>query len=355
MAKIVGQIGPLTYLLDELKKEGVDLFETLVDLIEFNSNYGIIINKKKNEIKHNLTQEIIRLKNDLLENEKDYKSKIIERENELNEELKEIDDSINSLSIKPKNILVKIYSKIKLMFLKKRKLYLEENFEEEKRQPYSSLEKIVEILKDKIDYLEENFKSVHTERYQIFERKYELAKSIIKENYSVLLGAIGEQKAVDELRKLPDSYYVINDFKLYFYKPIYHKESQSYIKSIQADHIVISPSGIFLIETKNWGIDSIENRDLYSPIEQIKRTSFALFIYLNNKSVNSSLNLNHHWGQRKINVRNILLMVNIKPSQEFQFVKMLSLKELNGYIKYFKSVLTDSEVEALFNELSYNL
>ena len=350
MAKINGQIGPLSRLLDIFISNEIYLFQTLDDIIYFEKNYKTMINHAFEEVKNNLTVEIKELKSETKSLEDDYNQKIIQREILIKDEISNIYPLIHDYSQPQKYILKKLYSKYKLFILNKRKTYLEENFEKEKRKPFIPLEKKIEDHNKKINYLENNFNTVASERFEGTDEKFNLAKSILKDNYSSLLGAIGEQKAVNELSKLPDSYYIINDFQLLFSKAIYHKDSGNYIKSIQADHIVIGPSGIFLIETKNWSKESINNKDLYSPIEQIKRTSFALFIYLNNE-----ITFLHDWGRRKISVRNILLMITNKPTQEFQYVKILTLKDVIGYIQYFEPVFSDSEVQDIYNELSYDV
>jgi hypothetical protein len=355
MVEISGQIGTLTQLLYIFINNGIDLFKTLDEIIYFDKNYTSIINDAYEEVKSNLTIEIEKLKSETKSLKDVYHKKTTQRELLLIDKISDIYQLIHNYSQPQTNLFKKLYSRYKLYFLKRRKNYLDNNFDNEKTKPFISLKQKIEKLNKKINHLQNNFSTVTSERFKNIEEKYNLAKSILKDNYSSLLGAIGEQKAVNELSKLPDSYYIINDFQLLFNRPIFHKESNSYIKSIQADHIVICPSGIFLIETKNWSKESIINMDLYSPIEQIKRTNYALFIYLNNAGYCSHIPLKHTWGQRKITVRNILLMINNKPSQEFQFVKILSLQELIGYIKYFKPVMSDSEVKALYKELLYNL
>lgn len=53
---------------------------------------------------------------------------------------------------------------------------------------------------------------------------------------------------------------------------------------------------------------SIDSLDLRSPVEQIKRASYALFVFLNS---DVSLGLKrHHWGNRKIPLRNVVVMTN---------------------------------------------
>jgi len=44
-------------------------------------------------------------------------------------------------------------------------------------------------------------------------------------------------------------------------------------------------------------------------------------------------------------------MTNEKPKEEFKHVKVLSLKELNGYIKYFDQTFNETEVKSIFDYL----
>ena len=127
----------------------------------------------------------------------------------------------------------------------------------------------------------------------------ERKKSIIDEVNTSIYGALGEQKVVKELEKLSDEYFLINDFCLSFPKPIYNRRENDYIKSIQIDHILVTLSGVFLIETKNWSEKSLNNPGLRSPVQQIKRTSFVLFKILNEGITNYRLNLSSIIGEKR--------------------------------------------------------
>lgn len=119
---------------------------------------------------------------------------------------------------------------------------------------------------------------------------------------------------------------------------------------MQLDHILIGPSGIFLIETKNWSKNSVSNHNLRSPIDQIKRANYALFYLLNNEF---DLNLNnHHWGTKKIPAKNLIVLINERPREEFQYVKVLNLQELLRYINYFKPILSKFEPQRIAEEIA---
>ena len=114
------------------------------------------------------------------------------------------------------------------------------------------------------------------------EAKYDLRKldkvhGIINNLNLEIAGLIGEKAVLNELSKLPDNYTIINNFNIKFKKPLYHKRTDSYIKSVQIDHLIVCASGIFVIETKNWSLDSLENENLFSPVNQVQRHGYAIF------------------------------------------------------------------------------
>ncbi len=164
---------------------------------------------------------------------------------------------------------------------------------------------------------------------------------------NLILGAIGENLVVEEVKKLPDDYVLINDFNLRFSRPIYYKKHNQRIYSVQIDHLLISKAGIFIIETKNWSKSSVNSSSLRSPIKQIERSNFALYIFI---SENIKLR-NHHWGEQRIPIRNLIVMINNKPRGKFKYVNVKLLRELNNYIKYFEPVLTDKQFNRIVAKL----
>jgi hypothetical protein len=293
MAVVVGKIQTLKKLKTSFDKKGIQRFNSIGDINTFLKNY-----------EHE--------KRSIPKNEKDKLSK----------EIQALEESIKLAKEKRSlNVLYKIYYGIKFRLFSYRKASLENNYENilSKRCKKSTQELV--FIKETVDDL-----------------------------YTIISGAIGENAVVSELKKLPDSYYVINDFSLEFSQPIYNRKENDKIFSIQIDHILICPSGVFAIETKNWSSQSIQNLDLRSPVEQIKRSGYALFVKINGAS---NLGLaDHHWGSKKVPVRNIIAMTNNVPSEEFKYVKILPHSSLNGYVEYFDDIFSDSEVDNIFHHLN---
>ena len=233
---------------------------------------------------------------------------------------------------------------------------LENNLEGILKEKTSSAENTVARLEIEIEGRLKNRKELISERFSESLENLNYAKEIVDGLYPLVAGAIGETFVVNALQQLSDDYYLINDFSLEFDPPIYNRKDNDRIYSIQIDHLLVCQSGIFLLETKNWSRSSIENLDLRSPVKQIRRTSFALFVLLNSDSRANGLKLSrHHWGAKKIPIRNLVVMINEKPREEFKHVKVLSLKELIGYIQYFDHSLDVEEVEDIFEYLKNSM
>lgn len=293
MTVVAGKIEPLKKLKEILNKNGITRFNSIGEINTFLKNYESERKEIPSIVKSSLDKEI----------------------NNLEEITKHAIEKSN------KNIFNKIIYYLKIKKLTKKRKSLINNFE-----------------------------NIISKRCMDSYQELEFIKETVEGLYTLISGAIGENSVVNELQKLSDNYYLINDFFLEFNPPIYNRRENDKIFSIQIDHLLICQSGVFVLETKNWSAQSIENLDLRSPVKQIKRTSYALFVLLNSES-NIGLT-RHHWGSKKIPIRNIIVMTNKAPKEEFKHVKVLSLNDLNGYIKYFDEIFTESEAENIFNYLN---
>ncbi len=203
-------------------------------------------------------------------------------------------------------------------------------------------------LKRELNRLEKKTEKIISQKISQLAGSSLKSKHLFDSNHALIQGALGEQKALDELRKLPDTFYVINNFQLRLFKPIYNKKTKQRVFTIQADHIVLGTSGVFLIETKNWSKGTIKRAISFTPVDQVKRTNFALFCYLNPQT--SGL-FSLFFKAKKITVRSILLMTGQMTEERDPFVKVVNLSELNNYITNFSPVLTKEEVKQVLNKL----
>jgi hypothetical protein len=352
MCKVHNSVGSLTDIKSHLRKHNVNEFKSINELINFQKNYSVtqqqIISNHSllvEQEKNTLSKEIAQLNDSI----KIRKSQV---EWQLQLELEKLQQQLEHLTSTYSNIFQAFIGRLKKIVIEKRirnsKLNFNSKIEDSVLQSINLLTK----KNNRYQYIVSHFGEAVNERSLSQRQALERKKRIIDGLNSSIYGALGEQKVVKELENLSDEYILINNFTYSFHPAIYNRQENDYIKSIQIDHLLISPAGIFLIETKNWSEHSLQNQSLRSPVQQIKRSNFALFKILAGKITNSNLILNqHHWGDRKISIRNLIVFTNQKPSEEFQYVKILSLKELLGYVTYFKPTFSNKETQMIANYL----
>jgi len=351
MAKIYGSLGSFSELKKRLEK--IYRPNNLKDIIDFKNNLPKAPSEIKVKAEKEILEEIDNLRNKLKELSIKYKGKINDRKKLLTEEKNDIALKINIYSVKPTNIFRRLYYYLKLKLLLKRKNILDNHFDEEKRKPFLYLEKKILSTKEELDYKEKNLEKLIEKKIKPEIERLNTTNSLLLKNNKLYKGALGEEKVLDELRKLPDSFSVINNFKKSFSKGIYRKRTDDWIYSVQIDHIVIGPTGIFIIETKNWSQRSINNEDLFSPVRQVGRANHALYCYLNNLIKKNYLpSLNHRWGPLKISLNSIVVSIQEPLQQEFQHVKVLSLQGLFSYITHRKQIFSKNQIEELTKFLS---
>jgi len=349
MCRTYNTIGSLTTLKSHLEYNNIHDFKSLKEVIDFQSSYPTF------------RQQLISTHEKLIEQEK----------NMLNIDLQQIDTTIDiqkqqvekrliseidalkqQLTFSTNDVSTNLFQKLTKNFIQwnyKRKLrHKERNFDIEVIKSINKLVDIRQVKNKRYQFITSQFNAALEESSQTALSEIERKKSVIDRSSSFIYGALGEQKVVKTLADLSDEYFLINDFAVSFSPAIYNRQENDYIKSIQIDHLLVAPSGIFTIETKNWSEKSLENLILRSPVQQIKRTSFVLFKLLNNQMSNFPLRLEkHHWGDKKISIKNLIVLINTKPKEEFQHVKILTLNELLGYINYFKPTFSSIETQRI--------
>ena len=348
MCKVYNQIGCLTSIQSHLHTHGINNYQSLSDLINFQNTYydtrkqiivthQLLIEQEKNTLGDKIT---------LL----DYSIKTEKRKvkQQLLLELKRLKGHLNNLPIVHNNIIGRLTIYVKRAFFKLKIWYKKLTFNSKITDSLKHLVNNYKQANNRHNYINSHFDDAVMESYLPQVQKLDREKDLIDQINNSIYGALGEEQVVKELKKLSDDYILINDFTCRFNPAISYQQGADYIKSIQIDHILVAPSGVFLIETKNWSEHSLSNRNLYSPIEQIKRSNFALYKLLNGKTSKSRLNLtNHWWGHKKVMLKNLVVFTNHKPMEEFQYVKTLTLNKLLGYIKYFEPCFSDLETQKI--------
>ena len=206
-------------------------------------------------------------------------------------------------------------------------------------------------LKAQFDDLNNNFETIVNKDSEKQIRRIKYAKSSIDELRPLILGSIGESMVSTELSSLPQNFVAINNVKIKLNNPIYLPSEKERIYSFQIDHVVVGPGGVFAIETKHWGQESIASLDLFSPVKQIRRNGYALFKVINDATDSGLIRLKDHWGDRSISVRNMIVFSASSVQKKYKHVKLSSLASMNGYIKYFDEGLATGDVDKIVSYL----
>ena len=350
MARIRRQIGSLTQLIDELEREGIGAFRTLDDIRSFHNHYNNSLNRIRTKYGEILRKEVVGLESKYDQISLKLDRKIEVRETLLKDELEELKGSL--ARNENRNMLMRLFFFSRKKRLTKRKTILENSFEEELRKPFRKGFAKIASIRSEIEDRKNNAEK-WVERYSASDiEKQKKILAVFRKYKYLFYGAEGEEKVSRELSRLPDTYTVINDYRLEFPRPIYDRNNDDRIFSIQIDHVVVGPTGLYLVETKNWSRDSVENTELFSPIRQLKRNNFAIFVLLNQAVERGEIDsFSNHWGDRKISPKNILCLINHRPHQEFQYVKTLSENQIAQYVG--NQSQTFSQIEG--NSLAENL
>lgn len=353
MTIVEGQIETLKQLKESLRDSGITRFNSIGQIRRFLKDYETEKSRLRSRAAEAVDMEIKGLQADLVEYKQACRKRKEEAHKEIEQRIKGLETDIRRAKEKgSRNILLRAICFFRIWSLSRRAARLKYGKEKEVEKKARAAEKNWKVLASKVENLVQDRESLIAKRYGNSLADLDHTKKVIDGLYALVAGAIGEASVVKTVQQLPDDYYLINDFSIEFDRPIYNRKEDDRIYSIQVDHLLVCKAGVFILETKNWSKASVEDLDLRSPVRQIQRTSFALFVLLNSDSSYDALDLErHHWGDKKIPIRNIIVMTNEKPQAEFKHVKVLPLKELNGYVQYFDQIFSEEEVESIFENL----
>ncbi|SDR87990.1 Nuclease-related domain-containing protein [Maribacter dokdonensis] len=348
MARIYRTIESLKSLKYELESRGITRFKSVKEIKEFlkkiDSEKLKVLIDTKNELEQEYQNTCLRLKENT-QQKVELSSLATEK---IDRKITDLQSKIDLIQKKSSfSFLNKILSSIKLYNLKNQFIVFND-------RKFKLLFKVVQPIAQKIKIDQRFLNEYENDKQLLIEKRAKLkieeleyTKYVLEDCKNLISGAIGENLVVKEIKKLSDDFVLINDFKLDFYPPIFYKQQNERIYSIQIDHLLISKAGIFIIETKNWSKKSVNSISLRSPIEQIRRSNFALYIYI---SENITLH-DHHWGEQKIPIRNLIVMINNKPKAQFKYVSIKLLNELNDFINYFDPILSENQLNKITSHL----
>jgi len=161
--------------------------------------------------------------------------------------------------------------------------------------------------------------------------------TFLKNNESFLVGAQGEEYVIGALSQLPDEFHVINDVNLRFGKSVYWRKYNEYIKTCQIDHIVAGPTGIFLLETKNWKRSDIEIKS-DKLVHQVQRAGLALWYFTKDY---------YRGKNERPRVRSVVISLKGSPTGRYldRYIDIVPPGKVCDYIRNRQPVLSKEVVE----------
>ncbi len=245
MVIIHGISGSTQYLLNGLKPVDGRSLGTFGDIHHFYNNYTEILDKTQTAVNNRLDERIAGLNDTEVQLDTRIREGIARRTAEVDGQIAEVRAKIDNAT----NIVTRCAYKVKCWIavsLRSRSIsrpFSRQNVELRRVQTEKAM-----LIRNRTEFVKKGCSNVldnHT---------------FITDNMSFYIGAIGEETVINALSRLPDEYHLFNDVNLRFHPPIHWKEKNDYIKSSQIDHIVVGPTGLFLVETKNWKLSDIETR-----------------------------------------------------------------------------------------------
>jgi hypothetical protein len=194
-------------------------------------------------------------------------------------------------------------------------------------------------LSDKLQSVTADLAQIHTQRQaQITRiiREWEhrlhiLEALVVSPEYA---GALAELEMTNILRRLPETFTILNDVSIKMAKWAY--ADGEHRKSAQIDHVVVGPGSVFVIEVKLWSAKFANSGDYYDPYTQVHWAGKLCHFFLSDAL------------GRKVRVREIIATAGRLPQKPTDnFVKILQPHKVSGYVMWFKPELDQQLMEQI--------
>lgn len=280
----------------------------------------------KAKASQNIQNKIESLKNEIELREKNFDADIQRGTGKLVEEIKSANLTLQSLQGSFIQKLLNVF-KIRRHREKLRRLkYKHDNYP-------MLVQRKIDQIKNSLEQTQKDSDAIIEKETQTIARKVRLIERVLKS--PELAGGIAELELIESLKSLPDNCYIINDVFIKLIRAIHF--DGDWLKSAQIDHIVVTPSGIFVIEVKNWSAKFAQEGDYFSPYQQVKRSSYLCY-----KLIGERYNLH---------TKSIVAYKGSIPEKpNHSNAKVLKIDEVKGYISWFKEpIVPDQVVERVAN------
>lgn len=326
MAKIIGTSDAWKSVCLMLDSENLKP-ETPLDIHRFleaaKNEYALAKAKETQDVRN----KIDALKKDIELQENNYDTEV---QRGLGEILASIESTQLALQILQIGFIKKLLNFFIIREQKEKIQKLKSNYDDYPRL----IQRKINLLKGTLEKIQNNTEIIIEKQCRPMADKVRLLESVLRS--SELAGAIAELELIESLRTLPDSFFVINDVEIEINRAI-HFDGE-WLRSAQIDHVVVAPSGIFVIEVKNWSAKFVQEGGYFDPYQQVKRSTYLCYKLIGEKFSLKTRSIVAYKGS-----------IPKKPANSY--AKVLPINEVKEYVLWFKdSAVSEQVVERVARE-----
>lgn len=329
MAHIHRISGSTKYLINGTRSIHGKKLETLEEIQHFYDHYDEILTETRLTVEHQQNEIILGLSNEEIQLTKQLQDAITHQTEKVDKEIHEL-----NLRIAEKNgFFRKISYRLKYW-------YVISFRDHHIHGPCKNIANNLQTVQSRKNH------HINTKDSVVRRECYNISCSyeFLKTNESFLIGAQGEEAVISALACLPDEFHVLNDVNLHFHKAIHWKERDEYIKNCQIDHIVVGPTGVFLLETKNWKSSDIELKSEKLK-HQVRRASLALWYFTKD----------YYFGKKdQPKVFSVVISLNGSTTGRKlgQYIDVISPYQIHHYIAHRDHILSEGAVDKFLKIIS---
>ena len=142
-----------------------------------------------------------------------------------------------------------------------------------------------------------------------------------------------------ELYRLPVTYNIFKDVCLHLRWAVKYRKTVETVKLSQIDFVVIGPTGLFVIEAKEWS-EKILKEQSHLPLKEADKAGLVFYIKIINRFC------------KKFPIYNVAVMLHKVSKIKYEYVRHLTLRELYWFIIRREGTVSKKKITKITRWLS---
>ena len=329
MVHIHGISGVTQHLINGMQPIRGKKLETLYEIQHFYDNYHEILTETQTTFTRKLDEIILGLGDEELRLDRQLQDTIARQTTEVDTNIEDLDRIIN---LEKRFFMRTGYWVQHWIAVALRDHHI--------HAPCANISNELYTIRDRKNQYINNRQSVIQKESNDIKSSYDFLKA----NETYLIGSRGEEAVINALFHLSDEYHLFNNVNLRFHPALFWNETGEWIKTCQIDHIVAGPTGIFVMETKNWTSSNMEKKsDLLR--WQVNRSGFALRSYIRD---------NYSSFLDRPEIFHVVVSISgMNPDWKLDYsIDVVSLNQLCDFILRVKPTLSEDAVKKFIEIVS---